>query len=108
MRNFFLGDPDELSLLTYVEQFAAGNDPAKRTLYRIRGGNDRLAERIAGIRTVLRARRVIWLLPYHRGAAAIVTRIAIRFRDDRLDLAAIATRDGVHPDYRALADALVD
>ena len=48
MRNFFLGDPDELSLLTYVEQFAAGNDPAKRTLYRIRGGNDRLAERITG------------------------------------------------------------
>jgi monoamine oxidase len=48
MRNFFLGDPDELSLLTYVEQFAAGNDPAKRTMYRIHGGNDRLPERIAG------------------------------------------------------------
>ena len=28
MRNFFLGDPDELSLLAYVEQFAADNDPA--------------------------------------------------------------------------------
>jgi monoamine oxidase len=48
MRNFFLGDPDELSLLTYVEQFAAGNDPAKRTMYRIHDGNDRLPERIAG------------------------------------------------------------
>jgi monoamine oxidase len=48
MRNFFLGDPNELSLLTYVEQFAAGNDPAKRTMYRIHGGNDRLPERIAG------------------------------------------------------------
>lgn len=47
MRNFFLGDPDELSLLGYVEQFAGGNDPAKRTMYRIRGGNDRLAECIA-------------------------------------------------------------
>jgi monoamine oxidase len=47
MRNFFLGDPDELSLLTYVEQFAAGNDSAKRTMYRIHGGNDRLPERIA-------------------------------------------------------------
>jgi monoamine oxidase len=47
MRNFFLGDPDELSLLGYVEQFAGGNDPAKRTMYRIRGGNDRLAQRIA-------------------------------------------------------------
>ena len=48
MRNFFLGDPDELSLLGYVEQFAADNDPAQRTMYRIRGGNDRLPERIAG------------------------------------------------------------
>ena len=48
MRNFFLGDPDELSLLAYVEQFAADNDPAKRTMYRVRGGNDRLVERIAG------------------------------------------------------------
>jgi monoamine oxidase len=47
MRNFFLGDPEELSLLTYVEQFAAGNDPAKRAMYRIRGGNDRLPERMA-------------------------------------------------------------
>ena len=48
MRNFFLGDPDELSLLAYVEQFAADNDPAKRTMYRVRGGNDRFVERIAG------------------------------------------------------------
>jgi monoamine oxidase len=47
MRNFFLADPDELSLLTYVEQFAGGNDPAHRIMYRIRGGNDRLPERMA-------------------------------------------------------------
>ncbi len=47
MRNFFLGDPNELSLLTYVEQFTAGDDPAKRTMYRIRGGTDRLPERMA-------------------------------------------------------------
>jgi monoamine oxidase len=47
MRGFFLADPDELSLLVYVEQFAAGEDPAKRTMYRLRGGNDRLPERMA-------------------------------------------------------------
>jgi monoamine oxidase len=47
MRGFFLADPNELSLLAYVEQFAAGNDPAKRTMYRLRGGNDRLPERMA-------------------------------------------------------------
>ncbi|HSF47874.1 MAG TPA: FAD-dependent oxidoreductase, partial [Burkholderiales bacterium] len=47
MRGFFLADPDELSLLVYVEQFSAGEDPAKRTMYRLRGGNDRLPERMA-------------------------------------------------------------
>jgi monoamine oxidase len=47
MRGFFLADPKELSLLVYVEQFAGGDDPAKRTVYRLRGGNDRLPERMA-------------------------------------------------------------
>ena len=28
MRNFFVADPDDLSLLVYVEQFAAGGNPA--------------------------------------------------------------------------------
>ena len=45
---FFSAIPTELALLAYVEQFAANNDPAKRTMYRVRGGNDRLVERIAG------------------------------------------------------------
>jgi monoamine oxidase len=47
MRGFFLADPKELSLLVYVEQFAGGDDPAKRTMFRLRGGNDRLPERMA-------------------------------------------------------------
>lgn len=47
MRGFFLADPNELSLLPYVEQFAAGDDPAKRTMYRLREGNDRLPQRMA-------------------------------------------------------------
>jgi len=34
-------------LLVYVEQFASGDDPAQRTTYRFRGGNDRLPERMA-------------------------------------------------------------
>lgn len=48
MRGFFLADPGELSLLAYVEQFAGGNDPAKRTMYRLRGGNDALPNALAG------------------------------------------------------------
>ncbi len=64
MRGFFLADPDELSLLVYVEQFAAGDDPAKRTMYRLRGGNDRLPERMARalhapVRLQQAARRIV-------------------------------------------------
>lgn len=44
---FFLADPEELSLLVYVEQFTGESDPAKRVMYRLRGGNDRLPKRIA-------------------------------------------------------------
>src|SRR5918996_1270327 len=47
MRGFFLADPEELSLLVYVEQFAGESDPAKRVMYRLRGENDHLPERIA-------------------------------------------------------------
>ena len=46
MRGFYAADPDELSLLVHVEQFAAGANPAERALYRLRGGNDRLPERM--------------------------------------------------------------
>src|SRR5687768_7953656 len=64
MRGFFLADPNELSLLAYVEQFATVNDPAKRTMYRLRGGNDRLPEHMARaldtpVRLQHAARRII-------------------------------------------------
>jgi monoamine oxidase len=60
MRGFFVADPQELSLLTYVEQFASGNDPAERKTYRIRGGNDRLAERLAkALHTPVRRRNIV-------------------------------------------------
>lgn len=52
MRNFYVADPEELSLLVYVEQFAEGGNPARNALYRIAGGNDRLPERIARALTV--------------------------------------------------------
>ncbi|SEJ80342.1 hypothetical protein SAMN05518849_11414 [Sphingobium sp. AP50] len=70
--------------------------------------NPRLAEQITRIRASLSVGRVIWLLPYHRRAAAVVAQVALRFRDDRLDLASVPTADGLHPDYSRLADALVD
>jgi monoamine oxidase len=64
MRGFFVADPNELSLLAYVEQFAGGNDPAKRTMIRLRGGNDRLPARMARalhapVRLQQAARRIV-------------------------------------------------
>ena len=42
-RGFFLADPEDLSLLPVVEQFASGGTPGRETMLRIPGGNDRLA-----------------------------------------------------------------
>ncbi len=47
LRGFFLGDPDELSLLALVDQFAANDAPVPGKMYRIKGGNDRLATALA-------------------------------------------------------------
>jgi monoamine oxidase len=47
MRGFFLADPDELSLIAFVDQFAADDSPAPGPMYRIEGGNDRLAAALA-------------------------------------------------------------
>jgi monoamine oxidase len=43
LRGFFLADPEDLSLLPVVEQFAESGSPGRDRLYRIKGGNDRLA-----------------------------------------------------------------
>lgn len=47
LRGFFLADPDELSLLALVDQFASDSEPAPGKMYRIEGGNDRLATALA-------------------------------------------------------------
>ena len=46
-RGFFLADPEDLSLLPLVEQFADAGVPGKWHTFRIPGGNDRLATGIA-------------------------------------------------------------
>ena len=43
LRGFFLADPDELSLIALVDQFGADEDVAPGPMYRVEGGNDRLA-----------------------------------------------------------------
>ena len=60
-RGFFLADPEDLSLLPLVEQFAEWGAPGRDEMFRIAGGNDRLAtgvaKRLAGallLKTIVR------------------------------------------------------
>jgi monoamine oxidase len=47
LRGFFLADPEDLSVLPLVEQFAADGAPGGGGMYRLRGGTSRLPETIA-------------------------------------------------------------
>ena len=47
MRGFFLADPDELSLIALADQFAPADATTQGRMYRIEGGNDRLATTLA-------------------------------------------------------------
>ena len=49
LRGFFLADPDELALIALVDQFASDDQPASGGMYRIEGGNDRLATALAAL-----------------------------------------------------------
>lgn len=46
-RGFFLADPEELSMLPLIEQFAEGGTPGQGRIFRIAQGNDRLATLMA-------------------------------------------------------------
>src|SRR5262245_41928163 len=47
LRGFFLADPEELSLVALADLFGPLDDPAPGPMYRIEGGNDRLARALA-------------------------------------------------------------
>ncbi|HEV3215951.1 MAG TPA: NAD(P)/FAD-dependent oxidoreductase [Vicinamibacterales bacterium] len=47
LRGFFLADPDELSLLALVDQFASEGSLGGDKTFRVLGGNDRIAEKLA-------------------------------------------------------------
>src|SRR5262249_43816993 len=46
LRGFFLADPEELSLIALVDQFAA-DEPGRFAMYRVDGGNQRIADALA-------------------------------------------------------------
>jgi monoamine oxidase len=47
LRSFFLADPEELSLVALVDQFSSNDEPVPEAMYRVEGGNDRLAAALA-------------------------------------------------------------
>ena len=47
LRGFFLADPEDLSLLALVDEFASGDTPGGGQMFRIADGNDRLASALA-------------------------------------------------------------
>lgn len=47
LRGFYLADPEDLSLLVIVDQFASQAIPGEDRMFRIRGGNDRLPRALA-------------------------------------------------------------
>jgi monoamine oxidase len=58
LRGFFLADPDQLSALVGVELAMHPVDPGHVSLWRIKGGNDRLVEKLAarkGLKVSLRS-----------------------------------------------------
>lgn len=72
----------------WVAISAGSNPPARlRDMERIRAG--------------LRARRVIWILPRNRRAAAVVRQVAVAHGDRTVEF--VSGRDGIHPrSYYAL------
>jgi hypothetical protein len=68
--------------------FAMGSNDAAGTA---------LARKLLSIRASVRTRRVIWLLPYARQQAYVVSSVAATFGDETLDLARFPSRDRIHP-----------
>jgi len=72
-RGFFLADPEDLSLLPLVEQFSEWGAPGRDEMFRISGGNDRLATGIARtLRGALLLRTTVRRI-LRRGDGVVVT-----------------------------------
>jgi monoamine oxidase len=60
LRGFFLADPEDLSLIALVDQFASSGKPGDDRVFRLEGGNDKLPARMASaLRTPVRLRHVV-------------------------------------------------
>jgi monoamine oxidase len=83
LRGFFLADPEDLSLLALVDQFAAAGPPGAEDFFRVQGGNDLLAERLAArLKTKVRLRYIVTRVV--RSAAGVVVTCEHRGRRHEL------------------------
>jgi monoamine oxidase len=72
LRGFFLADPEDLSLLTLVDQLASGGVPGQSEFYRLSGGNDRLPAAIArALRADVRLQAVIRRIRQEPGSVRV-------------------------------------
>jgi monoamine oxidase len=72
LRGFFLADPEDLSLLVLVDQFADGGAPGASGMRRIRGGNDRLATGMASaLRGTLVTSAIVRRVEQHTAGVSI-------------------------------------
>jgi monoamine oxidase len=84
-RGFFLAEPEDLSLLMLVEQFAESGPPGTSRIFRIPGGNDRLATVMARrLRGSLLLESVVRRVRQRRGGV----RVTIESRGRRSEIAA--------------------
>jgi hypothetical protein len=72
--------------------------------------NPKLANNLIAIRQTLTADHVVWIAPYNRSVAYLVSEIARSFGDSLVDVAETApVRDGLHPhSYNRLAQLLAE
>jgi monoamine oxidase len=89
-RGFFLADPDDLSLLVLVEQFASAGTPGQGRIFRIPDGNDRIATSIAR-----RLRGRVLLQAIVRRIAQTGTGVTMSIEDGQGDRAEISAQYAV-------------
>ena len=91
LRGFFLADPDDLSLLALVDQFASGGTPGEGRMFRLKGGNDRLPQAMAkGLREPVLLRCAVVRIVQHRAGVRVTIEQESRRSEIEADYAILA------------------
>jgi monoamine oxidase len=91
LRGFFLADPEDLSLLAVVDQFASGGTPGEGRMFRLKGGNDRLPRALADrLRGALLLRSAVVRIVQHRAGVRVTVEHASILSEIDADYAILA------------------